>query len=202
MEKIGVTKMYRDVVENIGVEDYSVVDPYNTKLEGKYSLLIISKGYKDRVKKLNPFPIFEISSATFHDLINSVEGLSKLNIGSPKIIERYISEIRERERYVKSLQFNRNIEVNPVCDFIKKVVLDLSIPISEKGIPIVPDYMVRRYRDKRKIFILRTHRYDLNTLERVEDRYLSIIGLLKSQENSLKNNNHKNNKKIKNKKDV
>ena len=178
--KVGVTKMYRDVAENIGIEDYSVVDPYNTKLKGRYSLLIISKGYRDRVKKLNPFPIFEISSATFDDLIESVKGLSKLNIGSPEKIERYLLNIKGRKRYIKSLQFNRDVEVNPVSEFVKKVVLDLGIPISEKGIPVVPDYMVDRYRNKKEILILKTHRYDLNTVERVEDRYLSLINLLNS----------------------
>ncbi|HIQ38743.1 MAG TPA: hypothetical protein EYH53_01905 [Methanothermococcus okinawensis] len=178
--KVGVTKMYKDVAENIGIKDYSVVNPYNTKLEGRYSLLIISKGYRDRVKKLNPFPIFEISSATFDDLIESVKGLSKLNIGSPEKIERYLLNIKGRKRYIKSLQFNRDVEVNPVSEFVKKVVLDLGIPISEKGIPVVPDYMVDRYRNKKEILILKTHRYDLNTVERVEDRYLSLINLLNS----------------------
>ena len=178
--KVGVTKMYRDVAENIGIEDYSVVDPYNTKLEGRYSLLIISKGYRDRVKKLNPFPIFEISSATFDDLIESVKGLSKLNIGSPEKIERYLLDIEERKKYIKSLKFNRDVKVNPVSDFVKKVVLDLGVPISEDGIPVVPDYMVERYKDNNKILVLKTHRYDLSTLERVEDRYLSLIRLLNS----------------------
>jgi len=177
--KVGVTKMYKDVAENIGIENYSVVDPYNTKLKDKYSLLIISKGYKNRVKKLNPFPIFEISSATFDDLIDSVMELGKLNIGSPRKIEKYLLDIEEKKRHVKSLKFNRDVEVNPVSEFVKKVVLDLGIPISENGIPVVPDYMVNRFR-KKDILILKTHRYDLNTLERVEDRYLSLINLLNS----------------------
>ena len=178
--KVGVTKMYRDVAENIGIKDYSVVDPYNTKLKDRYSLLIISKGYRDRVKRLNPFPIFEVSSATFEDLIDSVKGLSRLNVGSPEKIERYLFDIEERKRYIKSLKFNRDVEVNPVSDFVKKVVLDLGIPISKEGIPVVPDYMVERYKDNNKILVLKTHRYDLNTLERVEDRYLSLIRLLNS----------------------
>lgn len=182
--KVGVTEMYRDVVENIGIKNYSVVDPYSTKLKNKYSLLIISKGYRDKVRRLNPFPIFEISSATFKDLINSVRGLSRLNIGSPEKIERYISEIEKRERYIKSLQFNRDVEVNPVCRFIEKVVLDLKIPVSDRGIPLVPDYMANGYRDSEKTLVLKTHRYDLNTLARVEDRYLSIIRLLKNYSTS------------------
>ena len=178
--KVGVTKMYRDVAENIGIKDYSVVDPYNTKLKDRYSLLIISKGYRDRVKKLNPFPIFEISSATFDDLIESVKGLSKLNIGSPEKIEKYLLDIEERKKYIKSLKFNRDVEVNPVSEFIKKVVLDLDVPISKDGIPVVPDYMVDKYKDNKNILVLKTHSYHLTTLERVEDRYLSLISLLNS----------------------
>ena len=178
--KVGVTKMYRDIPEKIGIKDYSVVDPYNTKLKGRYSLLIISKGYGDRVKRLNSFPIFEISSATFDDLINSVKGLSKLNVGSPEEIDKYLLDIERRKRCIKSLKFNRDIEVNPVSDFVKKVVLDLGVPVSKDGIPVVPDYMVERYKDNNKILVLKTHRYDLNTLERIEDRYISLINLLNS----------------------
>ncbi|HID47245.1 MAG TPA: hypothetical protein EYH15_03130 [Methanothermococcus okinawensis] len=176
--KVGVTRMYRDVIEGIGVEDFSVVNPYREKLRDKYSLLVISKGYRDKVKKLNPFPIFEIPSATFKDLTNSVKGLTRLNIGSPEKIEGYLKAIEEKEKYIKSLNINRDIEVNPVSLFIEKVVLDLAIPVSKEGIPLVPDYMAHRYRGE--VLILKTHRYYLNTLERVEDRYLSLINLLNS----------------------
>lgn len=179
MIKVGVTRMYRDVAEEIGIENYSVIDPYNTRLKNEYSLLIISRGYREKVKRLNPFPIFEISSATFDDLINSVKGLARLNLGSPEKIERYLLTIEERKNYIKSLDVKRDVEVNPLSHFLEKVVLDLNIPVSREGIPLVPDYMADRYRGK-KAFILKTHKYHLNTLERVEDRYLSLINLLNS----------------------
>ncbi len=178
--KVGITKMYRDIAEIIGIEDYDVINPYNNELKEHYDLLIISKGYKERVEKLNPYPIFEIKSATFDDLINSMNGLKKLNIGDSNKIKDYIETINKKKNEIKSLKYNKNVKINSETEFIKKIIVDLDISLSDDGILIIPDYMIDKNtnnkNDKRthKI-ILHTHRYDLNTLERIEDRYLSII---------------------------
>ena len=168
--------MYRDIAEIIGIEDYDVVNPYNNKLKEHYDLLIISKGYKERVEKLNPYPIFEIKSATFDDLIESMNELKKLNVGAPDKIENYIETINKKKNYIKSLKYNKNVKINSKTEFIKKIIVDLGITPSDDGILKIPDYMIDEDDDNNyNKIILNTHRYDLNTLERIEDRYLSII---------------------------
>ena len=178
--RTAITKMYRDIAEIIGIEDYDVVNPYNNKLNKKYDLLIISKGYKERVEKLNPYPIFEIKSATFDDLINSINELKKLNIGDSTKIKNYIETINKKKNQIKSLKYNKNVKINSKTEFIKKVIVDLDIALSDDGILIIPDYMVKddNYNEIDNKIILNTHRYDLNTLERIEDRYLSIIKII------------------------
>ncbi|HIP16946.1 MAG TPA: hypothetical protein EYG76_01385 [Methanothermococcus okinawensis] len=194
--KIGITKMYRDIAENIGIKNYDIINPYNNKLKENYDLMIISKGYEKKVKRLNPYPIFEIISATFDDLIESINKLNKLNIGTPEKIKSYSEKINEKKEYIKSIKYNREIYVNPKCEFIKKIVVDLGIPISDRGIPIIPDYMTNKYNNcKNGIneinniynnynnglkLVLKTHKYELNTLKRIEDRYLSVINFINS----------------------
>ncbi|WP_421078221.1 hypothetical protein Mjas_02525 [Methanothermococcus sp. Ax23] len=174
--RTAITKMYRDIAEIIGIEDYDVVNPYNNKLKEHYDLLIISKGYKERVEKLNPYPIFEIKSATFDDLIESMNELKKLNVGAPDKIENYIETINKKKNKIKSLEYNKNVKINSETEFIKKIIVDLGITPSDDGILIIPDYMIDEDDDNNyNKIILNTHRYDLNTLERIEDRYLSII---------------------------
>ena len=153
--------MYRDIAEIIGIEDYDVVNPYNNKLKEHYDLLIISKGYKERVEKLNPYPIFEIKSATFDDLINSMNELKKLNIGAPTKIENYIETINKKKNYIKSLKYNKNVKINSKTEFIKKIIVDLGITPSDDGILIIPDYMIDEDDDNNyNKIILNTHRYD------------------------------------------
>ncbi len=191
--KVGITKMYRDIAEIIGIEDYDVVNPYNNKLKEHYDLLIISKGYKERVQKLNPYPIFEIKSATFDDLIDSINELGNLHadLGNPNKIKNYIETINKKKNYIKSLKYNKNVKLNSKTDFIRKIIVDLGIDLSDDGILVIPDYMSNKDSSNKdssnkdssnnnneitnKTIILNTHRYDLNTLERIEDRYLSII---------------------------
>ncbi|AEH06540.1 hypothetical protein [Methanothermococcus okinawensis] len=181
--KVGITKMYADIAKIIGIENYDVVNPYNNKLTEYYDLLIISKGYKERVKKLNPYPIFEIKSATFDDLIDSLNGLKRLNIGAPNKIDKYIETIQKKKNEIKSLKYPKNVKINSKTEFIKKIIADLGLNISDDGILIIPDYMVDKNitittideNGKKTYIMLNTHRYDLNTLERIEDRYLSII---------------------------
>jgi len=177
--KVGITKMYSDIAEIIGIENYDVVNPYNNKLKKHYDLLIISKGYTNRVQKLNPYPIFEIKSATFDDLINSINELGKLNVGNPNKIKNYIETIDKKKNYIKSLKYNKNIKINSKTEFIRSIIVDLGITPSDDGILIIPDYMANKNEnDNCTKILLNTHRYELNTLERIEDRYYSIIKII------------------------
>jgi len=162
---IGITEMYKEIGEMIGVK-YKVVNPYKNKVDCQ--ILIISKGYKERVKKLNPnAKIYEVRSATFKDLIESLQELKE--IGDRKKIEESIKKIKKKEREIKGLLKNKKVKVNPKTEFLKKIVLDLGLEISNDGVEIKPDYLGGD---------IKTHRYDLDLLERIEDRYKQIIDLI------------------------
>ncbi|HII59296.1 TPA: hypothetical protein HA335_01755 [Methanocaldococcus jannaschii] len=171
--KIGITKMYKEIADLIGLEEYEIVNPYNTKVDCDF--LIISKGYKERVKKLNPeSEIFEVKSATFMDLIKSLEELKKLGIGKEGKIDKSIEFLKNKEKEIKKLVKDLNVKVNPKTEFIRKVVEDLGLEISDNGILIIPDYLFDG-KNIENIIILKTHNYDLGLVERIEDRYLQII---------------------------
>ncbi|XRP96251.1 hypothetical protein ACO3UB_04720 [Methanocaldococcus sp. 16A] len=173
--KIGITKMYKEIADLIGLEDYEIVNPYKEKCNCDF--LIISKGYKDRVRRLNPnAEIFEVKSATFKDLIESLGELRKLGIGDEEKINNSIEFLKNKEKEIKNLAKDLNIEVNPKTEFVKKVIEDLGIKISNKGIIIIPDYLNKNYSNA---IILKTHNYDLELVERIEDRYLQIIEKLR-----------------------
>ncbi len=76
------------------------------------------------------------------------------------------------------------MEVNPITEFVKKIVEDLNLKISENGVFIVPDYYLsnQNYKNNKnnaKFIILKTHNYNLGLIERIEDRYLQIIEKLR-----------------------
>ncbi|WP_214400188.1 hypothetical protein [Methanocaldococcus lauensis] len=185
--KIGITKMYEEISELIGLKDYKIVNPYNEKVD--CDLLIISKGYKDKVKRLNPnSEIFEVKSATFRDLIETLEDIKKLKIGDENKINYSIKLLKYKEKKIKELAKNLlkdlNVEVNPITEFVKKIVEDLNLKISENGVLIVPDYFLKNqnYKNNKnnaKVIILKTHNYNLRLIERIEDRYLQIIQKLR-----------------------
>jgi len=175
--KIGITKMYKEIADLIGLKDYEVVNSYNSKVDCDF--LIISKGYKERVKNLNPkVEIFEVKSATFKDLIETLEELKKLDIGDEEKINKSIEFLKHKEREIKELVKDLNVKVNPKTEFVKKVIEDLGLEISDNGILIVPDYLFNG-EQKENIIILKTHNYDLGLVERIEDRYLQIINKLR-----------------------
>ncbi|WP_456375509.1 hypothetical protein [Methanocaldococcus sp.] len=185
--KIGITKMYEEISKLISLKDYKIVNPYNEKVD--CDLLIISKGYKEKVKRLNPnSEIFEVKSATFRDLIETLEDIKKLKIGDENKINYSIKLLKYKEKKIKELAKNLlkdlNVEVNPITEFVKKIVEDLNLKISENGVLIVPDYYLsnQNYKNNKNnanVIILKTHNYNLRLIERIEDRYFQIIEKLR-----------------------
>ncbi len=179
--------MYEEISKLIGIKDYKIVNPYNEKVD--CDLLIISKGYKEKVKKLNPnSEIFEVKSATFRDLIETLEDIKKLKIGDGDKINDSIKLLKYKEKKIKELAGellkDLNVEVNPITEFVKKIVEDLNLKISDNGVLIVPDYYLANQNDKNiknnaNVIILKTHNYNLGLIERIEDRYLQIIEKLR-----------------------
>ncbi|MDK2791034.1 MAG: segregation and condensation protein [Methanothermococcus sp.] len=209
---IGITKMYYEIADLAGIDSYKIVNPYNESCN--CDILIISKGYAQKVKKLNPnSKIIEIKSATFLDLIESLENLKELKVGNPEKIDKSISYLKEKDLEIKLKSQNLkkkisniNIKVRTSSEFIKKIVEDLGFPISNDVsyvsskvgqdfmvVEVIPDYMVDMVEDKlneiessttiiqkkhdinNTIVVLKTHNYQLKLVDRIEDRYLSIL---------------------------
>jgi len=176
---IGVSKMYSKIVDLSGITDFKIVNPYTSSCNCDY--LIITKGYFDRVNKLNPnSKIIEINSATFLDLIESLEKLKSENMGDNNVINQSIEKLKKLDFNIKNdnFEFVKNFKYNIDSDskFVKKILDDLGFKHkSGKTIRIVPDYNLKDDLELNDVIILKTHRYDLNIIERIEDRYLSIL---------------------------
>lgn len=120
---IGVSKMYSEIMELCGIKDFEIVNPYKNSCNCDY--LLISKGYFEKVHKLNPnSKIIEINSATFLDLIKSLESLKKENIGDNESIGQSIEKLKKLDFKIKNdnLEFVKNFKYNIDSDskFIKK----------------------------------------------------------------------------------
>ena len=198
--------MYKDIGDILGL-NYEIIEPYYKALPKNYDYIIVSKGYSDRIKKLNdhkPLNIIEVKSATFSDLIETLKDLNLIfnnknknnnnsnnsnnncindidNINNIiKNIDNYINLIKKTEKSIKSLNYPK-IKVYSPTEFITKIFIDLQLPISKDGVWILPEYLKDRnsnVKDPFHYYYIKTHRYDLNTLNRIKDRYLSIIHIL------------------------
>ncbi|MBA2860689.1 hypothetical protein [Methanococcus maripaludis] len=179
---IGVSKMYSEIVELSGITDFKIVNPYKSYCNCEY--LLISKGYLDKVHKLNPnSKIIEINSATFLDLIESLEKLKNENIGNIEFINQSIEILKKLDFKIKNdnFEFVKNFEYNIDSDskFVKKILDDLGFEHKNGStIKIIPDYNLKEDLDLNDIIILKTHRYDLKLVERIENRYMSILNSL------------------------
>ncbi|WP_459202248.1 hypothetical protein [Methanococcus sp. CF] len=179
---IGVSKMYSEITALSGIKDFEIVNPYKNSYNCDY--LIISKGYFDRVHKLNPnSKIIEINSATFLDLIESLEKLKNEHIGDEFCINQSIENLKKLDSKIKNdnFEFIKNFEygVSSNSKFITKIIDDLGFEHkNERTIQIIPDYNLNDDLNLNDKIILKTHRYDLGLIERIEDRYMSILSSL------------------------
>ncbi|ABR55359.1 conserved hypothetical protein [Methanococcus vannielii SB] len=182
---IGVSKMYFDIPNFLGISDFKIVEPYNNYCNS--DILIISNGYFDKVRLFNPdSEIMEVKSATFLELIETLENFKRLEIGDLKTIDESINYLKKKDLDLKTknrdfiLNFGYNVTSN--SKFIEKIINDLGFnryPF-EKNILIVPDYdlNLKNASNFDLKIVLKTHKYGLSTVERIEDRYLSILNSL------------------------
>jgi len=177
--------MYSQIMDLLGITDFKIVNPY---LEScNLDILIISKGYLDKVKKLNPdSKIIEIKSATFLDLVETLEYFKNERIGNLVKIDESIEMLKKMDLNLKNEHhdFIQNFEYNLSSDskFITKIIEDLCFKNNpnKKTIKIIPDYSLSSVDnfDSKNTIILKTHNYDLTLLERIKDRYVSILDSL------------------------
>jgi segregation and condensation protein B len=113
--RIGVTPMYGSFLQRCGVP-HIVVGAYNPSADDRalfsdIQVLVISKGYTDRVRGNFSGEVIEIASATFDDLLESVKAIGKYgrkNDVSKAVIE--LEELKERYRE-KSRKLNAELDI-------------------------------------------------------------------------------------------
>jgi len=94
--KIGVTPMYESLMELCGISKYHVINAYNPSKEEMewlktLDVLIVTKGYTEKIQKYYTGKIIEIISVTFDDLVNSMQKLTEY--GNKKLIAENIAKL-------------------------------------------------------------------------------------------------------------
>lgn len=178
---IGVSPMYQSLLPLCGIKDYLVVDPYNPgeeELKG-IDILIIARGYAERVRKYFDGKIIEVSSSTFGDLVDSLEKLS--GYGNETKIKASIERINELKESYVSKALTLETKVKPATEMAAKIARDLNLNISTSGVTIAPDY--ERASSGAEItggILIPTHgNASMDIIERVCKRYEAVIEGLK-----------------------
>jgi segregation and condensation protein B len=185
---IGVSPMYESLMELCGIAEYNVINPYTPTEEEHDSIqelgvLVISKGYKERVSKIFDGRIIEIQAATFEDIINSINILAEY--GSKRKVKdsiEYISELKAQ--YIDKANFI-TIKVMPQTEMVSRMINEMGLGISADGIKIAPDYGTSS--EGKKIgggadILIPTHKKaEMDVVKRICQRYDAMIEGLKER---------------------
>jgi hypothetical protein len=145
--RIGVTPMYGSLLRRCGIP-HVVVGAYNPSVEdldlfGDIQVLVISKGYTDKVRGNFSGEIIEIASATFDDLLESVKAIGRY--GRKNDVSKVVLELEElKEGYrekSRKLDAELNIKVKPASEMAARILNDLGFTISQTGVLVAPDYL-------------------------------------------------------------
>ncbi len=145
--RIGVTPMYESLLQRCGIP-YVVVDAYNPSADdlaflSDIRVLVVTKGYTDRIRRNFSGEIVEIASTTFDDLLGSVKTIGRY--GKKNDVSKVISELEElKERYrerSRKLDTKLHVRVKPASDMAAHILNDLGFAISQTGMLIAPDYL-------------------------------------------------------------
>ncbi len=179
---IGVSPMYESLMRLCGITDYIVIKPYSPSEEElarikELGVLIISKGYKERVSVYFDGRIIEIQATTFEDLINSINIVAEY--GSRKTARESIDYIAGLKlRYIEKANFI-TAKVMPQTEMISRIINELGLGISGAGIRIAPDYGTSS--EGKEIgcgadILIPTHsNAKMDIVERICDRYDAVI---------------------------
>jgi segregation and condensation protein B len=180
---IGVSPMYESLMELCGIAEYIVINPYAPGEEEldrihEMGVLVISKGYKERVSKYFDGRIIEIQATTFEDLINSVNILAEYGIRrKAKESIEYISELRDE--YIEKANFI-TAKVMPQTEMISRMVNEMGLGISGDGVKIAPDYGTSsegKEIGSRADILIPTHKNArMDIVKRICQRYDAVIG--------------------------
>lgn len=140
---IGVTPMYESLMALCGIAEFEVVNPYNPMDEERdrvqdLGVLVISKGYGEKIGKYFDGRIIEVSAATFDDLINSINLLAEY--GSKIKVKESIERISGlKDEYIEKT-YSITTKVAPQTEMVSRIVNELRLGISSNGVKIAPDY--------------------------------------------------------------
>ncbi len=186
---IGVSPMYESLMGLCGIAEYIVINPYapgEEELDRIHELgvLIISKGYKERVGKYFDGRIIEIQATTFEDLINSVNILAEYGTRrKTKESIEYISELRDE--YVEKANFITT-KVMPQTEMVSRMVNEIGLGISGDGVKIAPDYGTSS--EGKEIgagadILIPTHKNArMDIVKRICQRYDAVLGGLENRD--------------------
>lgn len=140
---IGVTPMFESMMGLCGIEEYQVVNPYAPTDEERdrvqeLGVIVISKGYQEKIGNYFDGRIIEVSATTFDDLINSINLL--VEYGNPRKVRESIETISNlKDEYIEKT-YSIAQKVAPQTDMISRMTNELRIGISSEGVKIAPDY--------------------------------------------------------------
>ncbi len=140
---IGVSPMYESLMALCGIGEFDVINPYAPTEEEldriqELGVIIITKGYKERVSGYFDGRIIEIQATTFEDLINSINILAEY--GSKRKVKESIERISElKDIYIEKANFITE-KVMPQTEMVSRMINELGIVISGEGVKIAPDY--------------------------------------------------------------
>ncbi len=139
---IGVTPMFESIMGLCGIDEYQVVNPYAPMDEERdrvqeLGVLVISKGYQEKIGAYFDGRIIEVSATTFDDLINSINLL--VEYGNPRKARESIETISNlKDEYIEKT-YSITQKVAPQTDMISRMTNELRLGISSEGVKIAPD---------------------------------------------------------------
>lgn len=185
---IGVTPMFESLMGLCGIAEYRVVNPYSPTDEERDQLaelgvLVISKGYQEKISGYFDGRIIEVSATTFEELSNSLNLLAEY--GSSRKVKESLEQISGlKDEYIEKT-YSVTRKVAPQTEMISKMVNELRLGISSDGVRIAPDYGTSS--DGKEIGIgadvlVPTHKNaEMDVVKRICQRYDALIeGLMKA----------------------
>jgi segregation and condensation protein B len=140
---IGVTPMFESLMRLCGIEEYQVVNPYSPTDEEidmiqELGVLVISRGYQEKISNYFDGRIIEVFAITFDDLINSINLLAEY--GNSRKISESIEVISGlKDEYIEKT-YSSTLKVAPQTEMISRMANELRLGISSDGVKIAPDY--------------------------------------------------------------
>ncbi|MBU3968569.1 MAG: SMC-Scp complex subunit ScpB [Euryarchaeota archaeon] len=185
---IGVTPMFESLMGLCGIAEYQVVNPYSPSDEERDNLaelgvLVISKGYQQKIGGYFDGRIIEVSATTFDELVNSINLLAEY--GSSRKVKDSIEQISGlKDEYVEKT-YSITRKAAPQTEMISKMVNELRLGISSDGVKIAPDYGTSS--DGKEIgsgadVLIPTHKNaEMDVVKRICQRYDALIEGLKKK---------------------